>query len=180
MAQNRIKNQADKNRTDREFQVGDQVLLKLQSYAQSSLVNKPFPKLSFKYFGPYTVLELIGRAAYRLELPSDSYIHPVFHTSQLKQFVPNYMPAYSALLVLTDLSQTHLQPEAILERRLVKGNSVLPQVCVKLSGLPDFLSTWEDWTVLVNRFSVVSSWGQYRSPGGGGVTPEASTNDGGN
>lgn len=38
-AQTRIKQQADKNRSDREFQEGDQVLLKLQPYAQSSVVS---------------------------------------------------------------------------------------------------------------------------------------------
>jgi hypothetical protein len=100
--------------------------MKLHSYAQSSPVNRPFPKLSFKYYGPYTVLERIGRAAYRLELSPDSRTHPVFHTSQLKQFTPNYTPIYSNIPVLTDFSQTTLQLEAILERRLVKkGNAAL-------------------------------------------------------
>jgi hypothetical protein len=50
-AQNMIKIQVDKHQTDREFQVGEQVLLKLQPYAQSSLVNRPFSKISYKFFG---------------------------------------------------------------------------------------------------------------------------------
>jgi hypothetical protein len=61
--QNQIKVQADKNRTDKEFQVGDKVFLKLQPYAQSSLVNQPFLKLSYKFF---------GRSAYKLELLNPS------------------------------------------------------------------------------------------------------------
>lgn len=89
-AQNRMKNQADKKRTDREFLVGDQVLLKLQPYAQSSVVNRPFPKLAFKYFGPHKILERIGPTVYRLELPSGSMVHPMFHISQLKPFTPDY------------------------------------------------------------------------------------------
>lgn len=52
-AQNRMKLQADKKHTDLVFQVGEKVLLKLQPYAQTSVVNRPYPKLSFKYFGPY-------------------------------------------------------------------------------------------------------------------------------
>jgi hypothetical protein len=61
-AQNMIKIQVDKHQTDREFQVGEHVLLKLQPYAQSSLVNRPFSKISYKFFGPYKVIERIGKA----------------------------------------------------------------------------------------------------------------------
>jgi hypothetical protein len=137
-AQNKIKLQADKHRTNREFQVGDQVLLKLQPYAQSSLVNRQFPKLSYKYFGPYSVLERIGKAAYKLALPSESQIYPVFHTSQLKSFTPDYTPVYSTLPTLTDFSAATLQPDAILERRLVKkGNTAVPQVLMKWQGVID-------------------------------------------
>jgi hypothetical protein len=63
-AQNRVKMQVDKNRTDREFSVGDRVLIKLQPYAQSSLVNRPYPKILYKFYGPYKILEHIGKAAY--------------------------------------------------------------------------------------------------------------------
>jgi hypothetical protein len=39
VAQDRMKLQADKQRTNRVFQVGEQVLLKLQPYAQQTVVN---------------------------------------------------------------------------------------------------------------------------------------------
>jgi hypothetical protein len=57
-AQNRMKMQADRHRSEKEFSVGDKVFLKLQPYAQTSVVNRPCPKLAFKYFGTNGVLIL--------------------------------------------------------------------------------------------------------------------------
>jgi len=152
-AQNKMKLAADKQRMDREFHEGDQVLLKLQPYAQSSLVNRPYPKLAFKYFGPFTVLERIGRVAYHLDLPDHSQIHPVFHVSQLKPFLPNYTPVFSELPKVADLDAQNLRPEAVLDRRLVKkGGKAVPQALIKWSTLPATMATWEDWYVLQSRF----------------------------
>jgi hypothetical protein len=59
-AQNRMKQLADEKRQDYSFSVGDQVLLKLQPYTQSTVASRPYPKLSYKYYGPYTILERMG------------------------------------------------------------------------------------------------------------------------
>lgn len=64
-ARNQMKLKADWLRSEKQFQVGDLVLLKLQPYAQHMMVNRPCPKLAFKFFGPYKVLERIGAVAYR-------------------------------------------------------------------------------------------------------------------
>jgi hypothetical protein len=152
-AQNRMKVFADRNRTDQQFNVGDYVLLRLRPYTQSSVVNRPFPKLSYKFFGPYKILERIGPVAYHLQLPADSAIHPVFHISQLKAFHQDYTPVYSTLPAVTDLEATTAVPERILERRLVKkGNNVVPQVLLTWTRLPTSSATWEDYNVICKRF----------------------------
>jgi hypothetical protein len=96
-AQNRMKLFADAHRSDRSFQVGEQVLLNLQPYAYSSVVNRPFPKLAYKYFGPFEIVEKIGSSAYKLLLPVDSRVHPMFHVSQLKPFTPDFSPVFHQL-----------------------------------------------------------------------------------
>jgi hypothetical protein len=83
-AQARIKNQADKNRSEREFVAGDMVYLKIQPYSHTSLSTHRSLKLHSKYYGPFRVLERIGKAAYKILLPPHCQLHDVFHVSQLK------------------------------------------------------------------------------------------------
>jgi hypothetical protein len=158
-AQNRMKMQADKNRTDREFMVGEFVLVKLQPYVQSTVVSRPCPKLALKYFGPFKILQKIGLVAYKLELPSSSQIHPVFHVSQLKAFTPSTTPVYSDLSQMVDLSGADVKPLKILERRLVRrGNHPVVQVKVLWSHFTDEVTTWEDYDVLKTRFFADFDW----------------------
>lgn len=170
-AQSRMKQAADAGRSLREFQVGEQVLLKLQPYAQHSVVNRPYPKLAFKYFGPYTVLAKYGSAAYKLDLPAGSLVHPVFHVSQLKQFLPDHTPVFTDLPTPLQLDVSELQPEEILDRRLIKkGNTAYLQVLIKWTSLPSAMATWEDYSVLRERYPHSAAWGQAASQGVASVT----------
>jgi hypothetical protein len=86
MAQNRMKQQAYQHRSERSFEVGDWVFLRLQPYKQMSLKQaKKDNKLSPKYYGPYKVLQNIGTMAYKLELPASSRVHPSFPCFMLKE-----------------------------------------------------------------------------------------------
>jgi hypothetical protein len=115
-AQNKMKLQTDNKRLERHFQVGELVLLKLQPYTQSSVARRPRPKLAFKYYGPYVMLEKIGSVAYKLELPDTSQIHPVFHVSQLKPYTPNHRPVFSELpsVPILDMAEVELPRKVTL------------------------------------------------------------------
>jgi hypothetical protein len=167
-AQQRIKAQADKNRTDREFNVGDSVYLKLQPYVQTSVAARANHKLSFKYFGPYVVLQRIGKAAYKLQLPPGASVHPIFHVSQLKLSKGDNQ--VSATLPGTDSSlQVPLQ---VMDRRVIsRGGSPVQQVLVRWSQSDAALDSWEDEEALRAKFLKANAWGQAFFRGGNVSSP---------
>jgi hypothetical protein len=175
-AQTRFKKHADRNRTERSFAVGEQVLLKLQPYAQSTVANRPCHKLAYKFFGPFPVEQRIGELAYKLTLPADARIHPVFHVSQLKPFTPDHTPVFSELPRPPDLSAVTVEPAVILDRRMRrKGNNPVIQLKIQWSSLPADAATWEDYDVLRLRYPEAAIWEEASSQGAAIVTPAVST-----
>jgi len=58
-AHDRIKKQADKDRTERQFEEGDMVYLRLQPYRQVSVGGRRPQKLSSFFYGSYRVLHRV-------------------------------------------------------------------------------------------------------------------------
>lgn len=169
-AQQRMKHQADKNRSEREFAVGDQVYLKLQPFIQTSVASRGNNKLSFRYYEPFKVLARVGAVAYRLELPDDAKIHPVVHVSQLKCHVPSSEQIESDFSQLPDDPSQTVSPVSFLKSRMIcKGSSTLFQIQVQWSRLPSMLTTWEEVVDLRRRFPQSAAWGQAAFQGGENV-----------
>ena len=55
-----MKKQDNQHRSDRSFQVGDHVFLRIQPYNHNSLKEKGFQKLAPKLYWPYQVIQRIG------------------------------------------------------------------------------------------------------------------------
>ncbi|GJX16941.1 putative reverse transcriptase domain-containing protein [Tanacetum coccineum] len=84
-ARDHQKRYADKRRKPLEFEVGDQVLLKVLPWKGVVRFGKK-GKLAPRYVGPFKILERIGLVAYRLRLPEElNSVHDTFHVSNLKK-----------------------------------------------------------------------------------------------
>ena len=90
-------------------------------------------KLSPRYVRPFEVLGLKGEVAYELALPLElSQVHPVFHVSMLRKYVPDpsHVIEYQPLDIQPNLTYEE-KPIRILGRReQVLKNKVIPYVKV--------------------------------------------------
>ena len=115
-AQQRMKFYTDKKRREVVFEVGDWVYLKMRPYRQKPLAHRLNDKLGSRFYGPYKISHMVGRVAYRWELPKDCLLHPVFHVSQLKKAEGNIHSTTTNPL-LTAESKLNLQPVDNLQVR---------------------------------------------------------------
>ena len=140
-----MKQQADQHRSERSFDVGDWVFLRLQPYKQIFLKQaKKDNKSSPNYYGPYKVLQNIGTMAYKLELPTSSRVRPVFHVSCLKKVIGENLPVQTILPELDEEGKIILEPEAVTETRTRQlRNRSISEYLIKWKNLPTEDSTWE-------------------------------------
>lgn len=152
-AQNKYKQYAHTKRIEANFQVGDWVFLRLQPYRQISVVVRRYLKLAHKYFGPYKVIEKIGQVAYKLQLPTTSQVHPVFHISLLKKKLGPNSVATTTLPRLGQDSQFVVYPARVLQRRTVKRNNaaVVQWLIQWTHSIPED-ATWEDSAHIRNQY----------------------------
>lgn len=85
VAHNRMRDHANKHRTERGFAVGDFIHLRLVPYQLQSLAFHAYHKLHLKFYSLYEMFERIGAVAYMLKLPKGTKIHLVFHVSCRKK-----------------------------------------------------------------------------------------------
>jgi hypothetical protein len=84
-AQSHQKNYTDKRRSPLEFEVGDNVYLRvspMKGVRRFGIKGKLAPR----YIGPYSIIDKYGPTSYQVELPAMlSGVYNVFHLSQLKR-----------------------------------------------------------------------------------------------
>jgi len=135
-AQQRMKMYADKKRRGVEFQQGDKVFLKIQPYRMKTSAKKLNQKLSARFYGPFEVLERIGKVAYKLKLPNSTRVHPVFHVSLLKKCIKLDTPTQHLPSALTAEWELLVEPAQVLARR--QNTAGQYEVLIQWKDLPEF------------------------------------------
>jgi len=82
--------------------------------------KRPSKKLDHTKLGPFRIKDKLGTVTYRLELPKDMKIHPVFHVALLEPAPRNVKLAESVPLD-DDMDVYDYQMERVLGARLIHG-----------------------------------------------------------
>ena len=172
-AQQKMKAQADKKRKDIQFKVGDMVYVKLRPYRQRTVAKRLNEKLAPRFFGPLPITARIGAATYKLQLPPDAKIHPVFHVSVLRAALGPNQQATKLPPGLTAELEWVLKPEEVLD--FCPGtHKAPPQALIKWANIPAFEATWEDFPVIQEHFPDFHLEDKVRLRGGGIDRPPVS------
>ncbi|GKA35630.1 putative reverse transcriptase domain-containing protein, partial [Tanacetum coccineum] len=144
-ARSRPKIYADKRCKPLEFQVGDQVLLKVSPWKGVVRFGKK-GKLAPRYVGPFEIVERVGPVAYRLKLPQElSCVHDTFHVSNLKKCLaePDVQVPLDEIEIDENLRFVE-EPIEIVERDVKKlKRRRIPLVKVRWNSRQGAEYTWE-------------------------------------
>jgi hypothetical protein len=103
------------------------------------------------------VIQLVGKRAYKLQLPEGTLLHDVFHVSQLKKHIgPKAIPSKNLPLV-TPAGKVKYCPVALLQRRQVPRSAgdydiAVPQWLIQWEGMTADEATWEDADFIAKTF----------------------------
>ena len=140
-AREQMMHQTDWQRRAVEFQEGDNVLLSTRHIRFRQCPTK----LQRRYVGPFKILQKISAVAYRLQLPADWLMHPVFHVSLLKPWRESVWscPVEEPELDVNLEPQPRYEIERILKWRRVKvGRRKTREFLVTWYGYPLDEAQW--------------------------------------
>ncbi|CCO34668.1 hypothetical protein BN14_08773 [Rhizoctonia solani AG-1 IB] len=135
----------EKQRQAPKIKIGSKVYLD----GSNIQTSQPSKKLDHKQFGPYKVIEQIGKNSYKLELPKSMRVHPVFHVSLLfpkptDDFERKPIPLPP---IVTPEGEEEYEVEKILDSRL-KHQKL--EYYIKWKGYGPEESSWEPKSLVAN------------------------------
>ncbi|KAH7423192.1 hypothetical protein KP509_12G043300 [Ceratopteris richardii] len=147
----RMKAFVDQHRTPRTFQEDDRVFLQVPLGSSLTLGQKP--KLSHRFCGPWTVIKKISDVAYKLQLPDNCKVHPVFHVSKLRPYISRDENCVDDLVALENRASQPDVPFQVLHKREWKlRNRSIPEYLVAWTSHPLTDATWESEALIRKHF----------------------------
>lgn len=118
-AHDRKKSYVDAHRTNRKYEVGDQVFIRIKPNKSTIRFGK-WTNLSPQFIGPFKVTKRVGPVAYCLALPPHLHkIHNVFHVSVLRHYIADQSHNLQwKELQVSDEGIVSVEPLCILEHRV--------------------------------------------------------------
>jgi hypothetical protein len=130
-----------KHRDTPKYKEGDQVWLE----GKNLRINQPTAKLAPRRHGPFKIIQVMSAVNYRLELPTQWSIHPVFHIDLLTPYRETIMHGPNFTRPTPELidGEEEYTVEKILDSRHFGRRRCL-QYLVKWEGYPDVDNMWVD------------------------------------
>ena len=128
-----------KHKDTPKYKEGDLVWLE----GRNLRLSQPTPKLAPRRHGPFKVVQVMSPVNYRLELPTQWSIHPVFHIDLLTPYRETITHGANYLHPPPDLvdNEEEYEVKKILDSRLF-GQCKQLQYLVKWKGYPDSDNMW--------------------------------------
>ena len=160
-AQDRQAKYANQHRREDSFNIGDQVLLSTAHIKTDAEKHRPLKKLQAKFIGPYPIEAVISPTAYKLQLPKNMRVHPVFHISLLKRHQPSPQEFVSRTqappppVKISGSQDLEYEVQEILNKRRYYGKT---QYLVLWKGYPRHDATWEPADNLKNAADALAKY----------------------
>ncbi len=150
-SRNRAAKFANTRRLEHSFKINDLVWL----LRKNIKTTRPSGKLDVRKLGPFRISAQINPVTFRLDLPRNMKIHPVFHVSALEKYHANKLP--NRLVpppdpIFIDEVQEYIVEE-ILDSRLRYGRL---EYLVSREGYGQSDNTWEPAEHLTNAPDLVA------------------------
>jgi hypothetical protein len=108
-------------------------------------LKQPSQKLGHKWLGPFVIEKKVGNLAYRLKLPHQMKVHPVFHVNLLKPHKPDTIPGREPPEpppIETEEGEEEWEVDKVLDSRL-HGRWKKLQYLVSWKGYASLHNSWE-------------------------------------
>jgi hypothetical protein len=138
LAAERMKWYFDEHKQDVKFKVGDKVLIK----GADLRVQTKSAKLAAKNYGPYEITKQLGPVTFKLKLPYQLRVHPIFHASKFIPFNSDTIGTRQPKGRIPEMVDGNIEFEVdqVLDARIHRGRV---QYLIKWKNEDDSENSWE-------------------------------------